>query len=81
VKGWNSGTYTWTASSANGIGPITYVWKYGYDGISYNGDFGTGTSRTAQLPLDLDLYLRVTATAADGETATGDHMTMNLGDR
>jgi hypothetical protein len=81
VKGWNSGTYTWTASSANGIGPVTYVWNYGYDGINYNGDFGTGTSRTAQLPLDLDLYLRVTATAADGETATGDHMTMNLGDR
>ena len=77
VKGNNSGTYTWSASSTNGISPFTYVWLYSYDGISYN-SFGTGSSRTAQLPLDMNLHLRVTATASDGEVATDDHFTMNL---
>lgn len=78
TKGNNSGTYTWTASSSNGISPYTYTWLYSYDGINYNNSFGTGPSRTAQLPLDMDLYLQVTATASDGEVAIDDHFTMNL---
>lgn len=77
TKGNNSGTYTWRASSTIGIGPFTYTWRYSYDELNYS-PFGTGTSRTAQLPLDKDLYLRVTATASDGEVAIGDHYTMNL---
>lgn len=78
TKGNNSGTYTWSASSSNGISPFTYTWLYSYDGVNYNNSFGTGPSQTAQLPLDMDLYLQVTATASDGEVAIDDHFTMNL---
>jgi hypothetical protein len=74
--GTNSGTYTWKAlTPVNGIGPFTHVWHYGYDGVNYNGFFGSGTSVTAQLPNGRDLYLRLTTTASDGEVAVDFHTT------
>lgn len=77
-KGYNSGTYTWSASVRKGTAPYTYLWKYSYDGNSYNYTWSTSASNTTNLPLDKDLYLKLTVTDANGETATDYHMTLNM---
>ncbi|MFA0960231.1 M12 family metallopeptidase [Roseivirga sp. BDSF3-8] len=78
AKGDNSGTYTWSASVRKGTAPFTYLWKYSYDGISYNTTWSTSASNTTNLPLDRDLYLKLTVTDANGEVATTYHMTLNM---
>lgn len=80
TKGYNNGTYTWSATASGGISPYTFVWHYSYDDTNYRCCFGYDPSVTGNLPLDRDLYLRAVATASDGEVAEGWHFTTNLGD-
>ncbi|MFP4025536.1 MAG: T9SS type A sorting domain-containing protein, partial [Thiohalospira sp.] len=78
TKGYNSGTYTWSANVSNGDSPYSYVWHYSLDGYNYTGTLGTSSIITAPLPLDNDLFLRVTVTSSDGQTAVDYHTTINL---
>lgn len=78
TKGYNSGTYTWSANVSSGVSPYSYVWHYSLDGYNYTGTLGTSSSITAPLPLDNDLFLRVTVTSSDGQTAVDYHTTINL---
>lgn len=81
ARGNNRDYYTWTVSASGGTAPYTYYWEYTLDGIHYNTFVtGTGTSQTAQMPLDFDLHLRVTATDANGAQAVGTKTTINTGD-
>lgn len=78
IKGYNSGTYTWSAVVSSGTSPYTYLWEYSLDGFNYTGTFGTSQSVTAPLPLDNDLYLRLTVNSSDGQSAIDFHTTLNL---
>jgi hypothetical protein len=81
ARGNNRDYYTWTVSASGGTAPYTYYWEYTIDGVHYNPFVtGTGTSQTAQMPLDFDLHLRVTATDANGVQDVGRKTTINTGD-
>jgi hypothetical protein len=78
-RGNNSGLYTWTVSATGGTAPYTYIWQYSINQIDYHPfNSGTGTSQTANLPLDFDLHLRVTAIDANGAQAVGLFTTWNV---
>lgn len=76
ATGNNSGTYTWTASGSGGQTPYTYQWYFSLTGSNYF-YVGTGSSVTAQLPLDSDLYIKVVLTDSNQEQATDYHYVFN----
>ncbi len=76
VKATNSGTYTWRAIVTGGSAS-SYLWKYSYDGINYNGTFGTTQSITASMPYNRDLFLKLIATSTAGTQDIDYHVTIN----
>jgi len=76
-KATNSGTYTWSAVISGGTAS-SYLWEYSYDGINWEGTFGTSKDITKQMPINKDLHLKLTATSTGGEQAIAYHTTINM---